>query len=244
MSRTAAAFALIALALVAPGRVAAQQSPPDFSGDSGCGSVLAASVLGLSEVRASASVPGSGVVSITAPAVPTFALLIATFDGNPASALVRLAPGLLDFVVALFAGDSTLLFRAEAGGSASSCERRVRITFALPAPGPSPTPSPAPTGSGIRGTVLAGPTCPVERPESPCPPRPVSADIRVTTPGGSLVATTRSDDSGAFAVAVPPGSYEVAALPGEILPRCTPEKVTVIPTATTSVTIHCDTGIR
>src|SRR5690348_4880929 len=43
-------------------------------------------------------------------------------------------------------------------------------TTTLPAP-------PPPSGSGLYGLVMAGPTCPVERPDQPCPPRPVAAHL-------------------------------------------------------------------
>jgi hypothetical protein len=107
-------------------------------------------------------------------------------------------------------------------------------------------------GAGTQGTlsgdVVAGPTCPVEQAGRPCPPQPV-ADRQVTleTPGGATVATTTTDVSGRFSVAVAPGSYvvQVQIVSGQMgMRQVTPGAVTVSANHTTTIHIVLDTGIR
>ncbi|MFA6494892.1 MAG: hypothetical protein WC246_00805 [Candidatus Paceibacterota bacterium] len=101
--------------------------------------------------------------------------------------------------------------------------------------------------AGIRGTIMLGPTCPVEH----MPPDPNCAD----KPYQTLVSIFRASDpthpfllimsnvSGTFSVSVPPGQYTLSA--GESrLPSCDHPSITVLPHAFSSVTISCDTGIR
>lgn len=100
--------------------------------------------------------------------------------------------------------------------------------------------------SGIRGTVLLGPTCPVETLESPCPDRPLAdAEIRVLR-GGDVVATARSDGEGRFAVALDPGRYEVQAVVEEGGPGMSAKPVDVLVTngVFSDVNVPVDSGIR
>jgi hypothetical protein len=100
--------------------------------------------------------------------------------------------------------------------------------------------------SGIRGTVLLGPTCPVETLESPCPDRPLAdVEIRVLR-GGDVVATVRSDDEGRFAVALDPGRYEVQAVVEEGGPGMSAKPVDVLVTngVFNDVNVPVDSGIR
>jgi len=117
---------------------------------------------------------------------------------------------------------------------------------ATPAPPPTPLPSPTapPSGSGVEGVVQAGPTCPVERENSPCPPRPVATDVVVSDRAGRTVARTRSGDDGRFRVRVGAGQYVLKANTGGGYPRCDPTDVTVYPDRYTQATVTCDTGIR
>lgn len=100
--------------------------------------------------------------------------------------------------------------------------------------------------SGIRGTVLLGPTCPVETVESPCPDRPL-ADIEVQMlQGGDVVATVRSDSDGRFTVALDPGHYTLQAVveaggPGM---SAKPVDVTVTSGEFLEVNVPVDSGIR
>jgi hypothetical protein len=65
--------------------------------------------------------------------------------------------------------------------------------------------------SGIQGKVLLGPMCPVQQAGSPCPDKPIKADITVTDADGKTVATAHSGADGTYRVSLPAGSYTVAA---------------------------------
>ena len=104
-----------------------------------------------------------------------------------------------------------------------------------------------PYNSGVRGTVLLGPTCPVQRmpPDPACADKPYSAKISVYRAGASaLYAEGKSDESGIFQFSLPPGSYTLKATSGTVYPRCNPADVTVWPSGYATTTISCDTGIR
>ena len=100
--------------------------------------------------------------------------------------------------------------------------------------------------SGISGTVTIGPTCPVERADSPCPPTPYAANITIED-GGDVVATGRSGEHGAYRIAVPPGEYTVTAepvVPNPIAQAQPVEHVKVVSGAFATVDISFDSGIR
>jgi Carboxypeptidase regulatory-like domain len=100
--------------------------------------------------------------------------------------------------------------------------------------------------SGIRGTVLLGPTCPVETLESPCPDRPLAdVEIRVLR-GSNVVATVRSDGEGRFTVTLDPGRYEVQAVVEEGGPGMSAKPVDVVVTSGVfnDVNVPVDSGIR
>jgi hypothetical protein len=100
------------------------------------------------------------------------------------------------------------------------------------------------TDSGIEGTVLLGPTCPVETIEHPCPDRPLAADVLVSTPSGEHVATVRSGADGRFRVGLAPGTYtlNVGKLRG--IQFAKPLIVTVPDGGFVEVTVSVDSGIR
>jgi hypothetical protein len=105
----------------------------------------------------------------------------------------------------------------------------------------------APYTSGIQGTVLLGPTCPVERmpPDPSCADKPYATTIVVHHAGASAVfATATSDATGAFKISLPPGSYTLTAGSGSMLPRCASVNAEVAPTGYVTAHISCDTGIR
>ena len=100
--------------------------------------------------------------------------------------------------------------------------------------------------SGIRGTVLLGPTCPVETVENPCPDRPL-ADVEIhVLQGGDVVATVRSDGDGRFEVALDPGQYLVQAVvePGGPGMSAKPVDAPVRSGEFTDVNVPVDSGIR
>src|SRR6266540_782491 len=59
----------------------------------------------------------------------------------------------------------------------------------------------------IRGMVLAGPTCPVERAESPCPDQPVGGVRVQAVRGGIVSAEAISDEDGSFRMELAAGQY-------------------------------------
>jgi Carboxypeptidase regulatory-like domain len=100
-------------------------------------------------------------------------------------------------------------------------------------------------GSGIRGVVVAGPQCPVESAQSPCPDAPLSKTEVQVKRSGDVVATATSDETGAFQIALPPGTYSVEAVTdmGGI-GYARPVDVTVTDGAFAQVSVVVDTGIR
>ena len=105
----------------------------------------------------------------------------------------------------------------------------------------------APYQSGLKGTVVLGPTCPVETnpPNPACADKPYSTLVTIFPASDPVhaVVITHSDESGAFAVQLPPGDYTIGAGESD-LPRCGHPAITVPPTGYVSVTVSCDTGIR
>ncbi len=114
--------------------------------------------------------------------------------------------------------------------------------------GPSPTPTPPPllpaSGTGAYGYVSAGPTCPVEKKDEPCPPRAVSETVTARDASGGTVATTHSDSHGRYGLDLAPGSYTLVVVTTSGWPRCPDTAVTVRPGSPTRADISCDTGIR
>jgi hypothetical protein len=99
------------------------------------------------------------------------------------------------------------------------------------------------TYGAVRGTITAGPTCPVEQAGHPCPPRPVSGAVSARRTDGTTLTGTISKD-GTYRVTVPAGTYTVNVQTGSLLPRCPPVEVAVSAGATVQANIFCDTGIR
>jgi hypothetical protein len=98
--------------------------------------------------------------------------------------------------------------------------------------------------AGIRGRVLYGPTCPVQRPGKTCV-RPYEAAITIRRePAGTVVAHIRSTVDGRFTVRLRPGSYLLAPRNGKPYPRAQSQTVSVQRHHFTAVTIRYDSGIR
>jgi hypothetical protein len=108
--------------------------------------------------------------------------------------------------------------------------------------GASPTPSSP--DSGLRGTILIGPTCPVEiAGQSPCV-KPYPGMLVVTDSDGREVARTTAAADGTFAIALPPGDYVILPQPGDPFPQAQPIDVTVVPGQFEDVQVNYDSGIR
>jgi hypothetical protein len=98
---------------------------------------------------------------------------------------------------------------------------------------------------GIRGTVLAGPQCPVETAGSPCPPEPASRVRVEIRRAGDLVAEAVTDPRGEFSADVDPGTYQLQAAPDQQgFVASKPVTVVVRDGAYTNVDVTVDTGIR
>jgi hypothetical protein len=121
----------------------------------------------------------------------------------------------------------------------------VTVTLVMAACGPAASP-PIPSGTGIQGVVESGPTCPVERINSPCPPRPLAATIVVRDAAGHEVARTHSGADGLFRVDVAPGTYTIVGLNigSSMLPRPIPTMATVTSGSYVTVNVEYDSGIR
>ena len=118
----------------------------------------------------------------------------------------------------------------------------IILTLAMAACGSQP----AQAGTGIQGMVQVGPTCPVERINSPCPPHPIAATIVVRDATGAEVTRFTSGADGRFTVDLRPATYSLVGLPigSSPMPRPIPTSVTVSQGAYTSVNVEYDSGIR
>ena len=105
----------------------------------------------------------------------------------------------------------------------------------------------APADSGIEGTILIKPVCPVERnpPLPECAPKPYQATVAVKTADGARdVRQFASDSDGRFTVALKPGKYLVVPENGNPYPHARSQTVGVEPHKFAEVSIEYDTGIR
>lgn len=99
------------------------------------------------------------------------------------------------------------------------------------------------TGTGIRGIVKAGPTCPVQREGDPsCDDKPIPADLTVMR-GSTVVGRAHAGEDGRFSVAVAPGRYTVTAK-SERAMHCADTDATAPASGYTDIVVQCDTGIR
>jgi hypothetical protein len=100
--------------------------------------------------------------------------------------------------------------------------------------------------SGVRGQALAGPTCPVARPNDPaCDPRPVAgAVIVVLNPSGQEAARATTDADGRYSVALPSGSYTLEPQPVQGLMGTAAPAAATVGLDYVTVDLMYDTGIR
>jgi hypothetical protein len=101
--------------------------------------------------------------------------------------------------------------------------------------------------SGIEGTVMIGPSCPVQRIDDPsCNDRPYQAVIHVNTTNGIWVTQFQADQQGNFKIELEPGKYtlEPQTPMDSFLPHASSLDVTVVAGAFTTVNIQYDSGIR
>jgi len=111
--------------------------------------------------------------------------------------------------------------------------------------GDTPTPP-----SGIKGTVILGPTCPVvggTESFNPVPEAcltPYAAQMVVLDDENKVVAHISSSSDGTFQVDVAPGDYVVTPATTDSYPIAQPVSVTVVPGQYVTIQINYDTGIR
>ncbi|MBV9349588.1 MAG: carboxypeptidase regulatory-like domain-containing protein [Patescibacteria group bacterium] len=102
----------------------------------------------------------------------------------------------------------------------------------------------------VKGKIVLGPVCPVERipPDPACSPKGFVSRITATSVSGGATVTysTVSDANGYFSMTLAQGTYDIEGVNAQqvSLPRCAPEEITVMPGRTLSVSLYCDTGIR
>ncbi|MGB3921804.1 MAG: hypothetical protein WBL19_00780 [Minisyncoccia bacterium] len=102
-----------------------------------------------------------------------------------------------------------------------------------------------PYQSGIEGTVLRGPMCPVVRVGEECPDAPYETEVVVRRASSEKVfASIKSGKDGKFLINLSPGDYTVNAVNDGISKVCNDVLVTVLPERVENVIISCDTGIR
>lgn len=101
-----------------------------------------------------------------------------------------------------------------------------------------------PTDSGIRGRVLLGPTCPVQRPGHSCT-RPYQAWLTIRRePSATVTMRLRSAPDGRFTAQLAAGRYLLQPRNGRPFPRAGSQTVTVSRHRFTEVTVQFDSGIR
>jgi len=123
------------------------------------------------------------------------------------------------------------------------------LALAACTPGGSPTLTPAGTSTldtGVRGMVVAGPTCPVERPNESACVRPVSgATILALDSARREAGRAVSDSSGSYFLRLPPGTYQIVPQAVSGLMGVAPATaVTVTDGAPLQLDLRYDTGIR
>ena len=112
------------------------------------------------------------------------------------------------------------------------------VTTTAP-PAPLPLDSP-----GVRGQITAGPTCPVQRADQPCPPNPVAGRVDALDSTGHTANSAKADSTGRYAMSLPPGGYTLRVVTDGPFPRCPDTPATVTQGPPSTVDIACDTGIR
>jgi hypothetical protein len=99
--------------------------------------------------------------------------------------------------------------------------------------------------SGVRGTMVIGPTCAAQRVGQDCADKPYAAEVRVLdSASNQQVATLSSGANGRFEAALSPGRYRIEAVSPESPPTLEPVEVTVPPHRYVEVMLRFDSGIR
>lgn len=131
---------------------------------------------------------------------------------------------------------------ATAGATPPLLDHGDAVWLRLSAPAAWPQLAHAGTLGGI---VTAGPQCPVQREDEPCPDLPIEASLVIQTETEDF-ARVNSGPDGRYSIQLPPGDYTVRPLPpGETtFPYAAPVDVTIEAGRWTTQDISYDTGIR
>ena len=126
----------------------------------------------------------------------------------------------------------------------ASCESETSPARALAPPSGNDVASA--TKTGIEGTVVRGPMCPVVMDGNPCPDQPFSALFHVLDDEGNGVAKFLTTADGWFHIALAPGEYVI--VPDRSAPLMDPTgqkvDVTVPERGFSTLALTFDTGIR
>jgi hypothetical protein len=106
----------------------------------------------------------------------------------------------------------------------------------------------SPGGAGgpegvVTGRVLAAPSCPVQRVDETCPPRPVPGALVIAFIGSHPRRSTISDQSGTFRLTLSVGRYLIRATSPGGYASTAAEDVNVS-TVPVDITLTVDSGIR
>ena len=96
----------------------------------------------------------------------------------------------------------------------------------------------------MHGRVTAGPTCPVERPDQPCPPSPIAGRVEAIDAAGHTAGNATTNADGRYAIALPPGAYTLRVATEARFPMCPDTAVSVPSGPPVAADVDCDTGIR
>jgi hypothetical protein len=178
-------------------------------------------------------------------------------DGQPTNALRPhhgFLIGALIIVALILVAHASGIFNRNVAVTPNQTGTLPVVTPVVPTPTPNPQPAPAPvpapvTRGIIYGTVLLGPTCPVQRnpPDPACADRPFAVNLVLTNADGSRVIKEFSSNAdGNFNLSVPAGTYAIRqAASTSMLPRCANVgPILVTAGGRVAANVSCDTGIR
>lgn len=99
--------------------------------------------------------------------------------------------------------------------------------------------------TGVRGIVLASPSCPVEREGETCPPTPAGGiELRAVDSAGNEIARTKTGGDGKFLMLLSPGVYTIERIDGPVFPTFAPIQIAVSESGIRDMLIEVDSGIR
>ena len=104
----------------------------------------------------------------------------------------------------------------------------------------------APYNRGVRGVVIIGPVCPVQRipPDPDCADKPYQARLRIKNQAGKAVIDSVVNKDGTFKFDLPPGEYTITNANKDTLPNLAPVSFFVEPNSYTEINLQFDSGIR